>query len=84
MLSPIKVARQSAGYSLGEAAKELNIPVGYLSQIENGQRQVDSDRAEKIASLYKVEREQIFLASRYAVREVFEEEVTKTTQKEVG
>ncbi len=84
MISPIKAARQSAGYSLGEAAKELKIPVGYLSQIENGQRQVDSDRAEKIASLYKVKREQIFLASRYAVREVFDEKNAKTVQTEVG
>lgn len=84
MISLIKAARQSAGYSLGEAAKELKIPVGYLSQIENGQRQVDSDRAEKIASLYKVKREQIFLASRYAVREVSKGETTKTSHTEVG
>ncbi|MDR9857838.1 helix-turn-helix transcriptional regulator [Paenibacillus sp. VCA1] len=70
MINPIKSARLAAGFTLGEAAKELHIPVGYLSQIENGQRQVDPVRAEKIAHLYKVARDKIFLASRYAVREV--------------
>lgn len=83
MSSPIKNARQSAGFSLGEAAKELEIPAGYLSQIENGRRQIDSQRAEKIAHLYKVEREHIFLASRYAVREVSGEQSATTEQKEV-
>lgn len=83
MVSLIKLARKSAGYSLGGAAKELEIPVGYLSQIENGQRQVDSERAEKIAKLYMVEREEIFLPSRYAVREVKGEEASRIAQKEV-
>lgn len=84
MENPIKAARISAGYSLGGAAKELDIPVGYLSQIENGQRQVDSERAEKIANLYKVNRDQIFLASRYAVREVSDEHAATSERKEVG
>lgn len=80
MNSPIKNARQSAGLSLEEAAKELQLPAGYLSQIENGRRQVDSDRAEKIARLYRCEREEIFLASRYAVRKVLPK---NSTEKEV-
>lgn len=65
-----KKARLKAGYSLEEAAKKLNISAGYLSQIENGQRQISSDRAEEIAKLYSRGKEEIFLPSRYAIREV--------------
>lgn len=59
-----------AKLSITEASKELGIPEGYLSQIENGHRQVSSERADKIAQLYKKEKEEIFLASRYALRKV--------------
>lgn len=69
-LNLLKQARIAAGYSLESAAKELKISAGYLSQIENGQRQVSSQRAAEIAKLYKCKREEIFLPSRYAVREV--------------
>ncbi|MEK4492991.1 helix-turn-helix transcriptional regulator [Paenibacillus sp. FSL L8-0493] len=81
MYNPAKIARQEAGLSIGDAAERIGIPVGYLSQIENGQRQVDPDRAEKIAQVYKSEREKIFLASRYAVREV---QTENSAKKEVG
>ncbi|WP_273717125.1 helix-turn-helix domain-containing protein [Alkalihalobacillus pseudalcaliphilus] len=69
MNSP-KIARLSLELSLETAAKKLGISAGYLSQIENGQRQVSKERATQIADLYKVQKEQIFLASRYSVREV--------------
>lgn len=52
------------------AAKELKISAGYLSQIENGQRQISSERAEEIAKLYKCKKDEIFLPSRYSIREV--------------
>lgn len=65
-----KKARLAAGFSLEEAAKHLNISAGYLSQIENGQRQISSKRAEDIAKLYSSKKEEIFLPSRYAIREV--------------
>lgn len=64
-----KKVRISLGMSLEEAAGQLGISGGYLSQIENGQRQVSADRAGQIAKLYKVEKEDIFLPSRYAIRE---------------
>jgi len=70
MKSLPKLARLSAGLSIEEAAKHLEIPAGYLSQIENGRRQISSDRASKIAMLYKKNRDEIFLPSRYAIREV--------------
>lgn len=63
-----KNARISAGFSLENAAKELGISAGYLSQIENGQRQVSKERAEQISTLYGKSKEEIFLASRYAIR----------------
>lgn len=78
-LSLPKQARLAAGFSLEGAAKELKISAGYLSQIENGQRHVSSDRAEEISNLYKRNKEEIFLPSRYAIREVKGDEV-KTNQ----
>lgn len=76
----IRKARKDAGLSLKEAANQLDISEGYLSQIENGLRQVGANRAERIATLYKIEREEIFLPSRYALREV----PGKGSEKEVG
>ncbi|GAB6005715.1 hypothetical protein JCM12214_16150 [Geobacillus vulcani] len=66
----LKQARIAAGLSIEKAAERLNIPAGYLSQIENGHRQVSAERAEQIAKLYKKRTEEIFLPSRYAVRKV--------------
>lgn len=70
MDSMVKTARLKAEMSIEEAAKSLGISAGYLSQIENGQRQVGSDRAEQIAKLYGKGKDEIFLPSRYAIREV--------------
>lgn len=70
MINKTKEARLKAKFSLEEAAKRLNISAGYLSQIENGQRQISNDRAEQIAKLYGKKKEEIFLPSRYAIREV--------------
>lgn len=72
MISTIKTARLSAGFSIEEAARKLEIPAGYLSQIENGLRQVSTERADKISSLYGKPKEEIFLATRYAIRKVLE------------
>jgi transcriptional regulator with XRE-family HTH domain len=77
--SSAKLARLNANMSLEEAAKNLGISAGYLSQIENGLRQVSSERAGQIAQLYKKNKEEIFLASRYALREVFVKNSTGKT-----
>ncbi|WP_342505906.1 helix-turn-helix transcriptional regulator [Sporosarcina sp. FSL K6-2383] len=71
-MSLLRKARLATGLSLEDSAKMVGIPAGYLSQIENGKRQVSSERASQIASVYQVVREEIFLPSRYAVREVSE------------
>jgi len=75
-MSKVKQARLEAGLSIEEAARLLNISAGYLSQIENGQRQVSAERAEEIAKLYRKDRDEIFLPSRYAIREVENEETS--------
>ena len=71
-MSLLRKARLASGFSLEESAKRIGIPAGYLSQIENGKRQVGSERASQIALVYRVAKEDIFLPSRYAVREVSE------------
>ena len=76
-MSKVKQARIEAGLSIEQAARLLNIPAGYLSQIENGQRQVSAERAEEIANLYRKKRDEIFLPSRYAIREVEEDETPR-------
>jgi transcriptional regulator with XRE-family HTH domain len=70
--SRARKARINAGLSIEEAARKLGISGGYLSQIETGKRNVTRERADKIAELYQVKRDEIFLPSRYAIREVVE------------
>nr|WP_309299355.1 helix-turn-helix transcriptional regulator [Paenibacillus sp. YYML68] len=66
----MKLARYESGLSIEEAARLLNISAGYLSQIENGHRHVSSERANAIALVYGKAKEDIFLPTRYAIREV--------------
>ncbi|SFB62738.1 Helix-turn-helix [Cohnella sp. OV330] len=69
-MSALRDARLNAGLTIVEAAKEIGIPQGYLSEIENGKRHVSPERAEAIAKVYKKSKDEIFLPSRYAIREV--------------
>ncbi|WP_407707981.1 helix-turn-helix domain-containing protein [Bacillus mycoides] len=66
-----KEMRMKLGVSIEEAARKLGISGGYLSQIENGQRQISADRAEQIAKLYGKKKEEIFLPTRYSVCKVY-------------
>jgi transcriptional regulator with XRE-family HTH domain len=68
-MSSLRKARNEIGLSIEEAARQIGIPSGYLSEIENGKRHVSSDRANDIARVYKKPKDEIFLASRYAIRE---------------
>ncbi|MGG3800638.1 helix-turn-helix domain-containing protein [Metabacillus fastidiosus] len=68
----LKLSRVDAGFSLESAAKKLRISAGYLSQIENKQRQVSSERANEISHLYKKNVNDLFVPIRYAIREVDE------------
>jgi len=67
-----KEMRMKFGISIEEAAKNIGISGGYLSQIENGQRQVSAERADQIAKLYGKKKEDIFLPTRYSVCKVLE------------
>lgn len=69
-MSLAKQIRLEKGKTLEEVARVLSINAGYLSQIENGQRQISANRAEEIAKVYNKKVEDIFLPTRYAVREV--------------
>ncbi|WP_308420332.1 helix-turn-helix transcriptional regulator [Priestia taiwanensis] len=69
-LSELKKLRESLEISIEQAGKELGIPAGYLSQIENGKRQISVERANQIAHLYGKQIEEFFLPTRYAVRKV--------------
>ncbi|EEM04506.1 helix-turn-helix domain-containing protein [Bacillus pseudomycoides] len=71
MIGP-KEMRMKFGISIEEAAKNIGISGGYLSQIENGQRQVSAERADQIAKLYGKKKEDIFLPTRYSVCKVLE------------
>lgn len=71
-LSGPKEIRMKLGISIEEAAKKLGISGGYLSQIENGQRQISTERADQIAKLYEKKKEDIFLPTRYSVCKVSE------------
>ncbi|MGG0511542.1 helix-turn-helix domain-containing protein [Bacillus pseudomycoides] len=66
-----KEIRMKLGVSIEEAARKLGISGGYLSQIENGQRQISADRADQIAKLYGKKKEEIFLPTRYSVCKVY-------------
>lgn len=72
-MSKVREARIEMMLTLEEAARRLQISAGYLSQIENGLRQISSARADAISKLYGKPKEDIFLASRYAIREVIGE-----------
>ncbi|USK85696.1 helix-turn-helix domain-containing protein [Peribacillus asahii] len=69
-MSILRQTRMTANMSIETAAKELGISAGYLSQIELGHRHISAERAEQIAKLYKIEKDDIFLPIRYAIREV--------------
>lgn len=71
-----KEMRMKLGISIEESARKLGISGGYLSQIENGQRQISVDRADQIAKLYGKRKEDIFLPTRYSVCKVFKCEDT--------
>lgn len=70
MRSKLTEIRKSAGFKIEDAAEKLGLPFGYLSNIENGERGVSPERAAHIAKLYGKDIDEIFLPSRYSVREV--------------
>jgi len=71
-MSQLRKLRNNLNLSIDEVSKKLGISAGYLSQIELGKRQISIKRADEIASYYKMDKEQIFLPTRYSIRKVDE------------
>ena len=69
-MSKLRKIRKKLDLSIDEVSRYLGISAGYLSQIELGKRQISNKRAEEIASFYKLDKEQIFLPTRYSIRKV--------------
>ena len=70
LLSKLRRIRNKLNLSIEEVSKNLGISAGYLSQIELGKRQISKKRADEIASFYNLEKEEIFLPTRYSIRKV--------------
>lgn len=71
-MSKLRGIRKKLNLSIDEVSKELGISAGYLSQIELGKRHISNKRADEIASFYNLEKEQIFLPTRYSICKVDE------------
>lgn len=72
ILSELRKIRNNLNLSIDEVSRKLGISAGYLSQIELGKRQISNIRADEIASFYNLDKDQIFLPSRYSIRKVVE------------
>ncbi|MEI2466630.1 helix-turn-helix domain-containing protein [Niallia taxi] len=69
-MSKLRRIRNKLNLSIDEVSRNLGISAGYLSQIELGKRQISNKRAEEIAAFYNLDKNQIFLPTRYSVCEV--------------
>jgi len=69
-MSKLRKIRNRLNLSIEEVSRNLGISAGYLSQIELGKRQVSNKRAEQIASFYNLDKDQIFLPTRFSIRKV--------------
>lgn len=64
-MNSLKRVRIENALTLEAAAKNINIPSGYLSQIEKGERTVTRERAADIASFYGVDIDKLFEPVRF-------------------
>src|ERR1700737_4842397 len=53
--NPVRVWREHRGYSLRQLGERAGIGIGYLSQIENGERKGTVDTLKKIAAALDVD-----------------------------
>jgi transcriptional regulator with XRE-family HTH domain len=66
----LRKMRKERGLTIPYMAKRLGIPEGYYSEIETGKKTVSDERAQAIADVLNVDKNEIFLPSRFALREV--------------
>lgn len=69
-ITPLMIARERKGVSLGDMAKALKTSRGHLSRIERGERRPNLDLAKKISDFFATEitRDQILFPEEYAAR----------------
>lgn len=64
MLDHLKNVRETAKMTTAEVAKSAGISKGYYSMIENGKRGLSYEMAVKIASVFEMKPDDIFLQSK--------------------
>lgn len=65
----LKTLRVKKGFSQLDLSKHLNIGISTYNQYENGSRKIPADTAKKIADLLGTNTDDIFIASRFTIRE---------------
>ena len=65
-VSLLRKVRKDKGLTLEQVELLSGIPHSLLSQIENGQRSIDVERAQQLAKIYKVPIENIFEPIRFS------------------
>jgi transcriptional regulator with XRE-family HTH domain len=78
LMNFLKFYRLSKGFTMEEVAKYSGISPAKYGQIEKGEQTASDDAAKKISTLLEVPKEQIFLPTKFTVREILNEgEFTK-------
>jgi transcriptional regulator with XRE-family HTH domain len=70
--SRLRQARMEAGIGFNQACKATGLSPSFLASVERGERTLDVENAKKLAKLYHKNLNDIFFASRYAIRVIQE------------
>ena len=60
-MNKLKMLRRENGYTIYDMAKKLNITPSYYSQLENKKRRLFYDMAYKIACIFNMKPDSIFI-----------------------
>ncbi len=60
-MNKLKMLRRENGYTIYDMAKKLNITPSYYSQLENKKRRLFYDMAYKIAGIFNMKPDSIFI-----------------------
>ena len=69
MTNPIEGARAARGFTQEQVAKSAGIPLSSYNQYETGARSVPAEIAQRIAQVLRVEVSDIFLPTKFSIRE---------------
>ncbi len=67
-MSLLRKSRKEKGFTLEHVEKLTGIPHSLMSQIENGQRSINVERAQELSEIYQVPMESIFDPVRFAAK----------------